>query len=265
MAAGARPQCRPYVLGEHARAIRRRVLAAAVVALAAAVVLPPLLGWVLAAAAPDASGLRELLDAVGFAAVYLVVLWLAVGPRRLAATEILVWGSRYATAGYAATTGIRDPTDAVAAGAWLRAYPPTADEDPERRYWRAHAHLVAGDVPGARSVLSTLTDVPEYGYAVASLEAQLALAEGGAPDLEKVAAAADAWTEPLGRAVAMANLGALRGQRAFVCGEDDVAAVLSVRRGVGGRAARFFLIRAWLPIIGITLSAMLIGRLVGTA
>jgi hypothetical protein len=262
----ARPgPCRPYVVGEHARAIRNRVLLAAAVALAAALVLPPLLTAAARALAPTASGVVDLLDTAGFAVVYLVALWLVVGPGRLSAIEILVWGSRSAAAGYAAVTGIRDPTDAAAAAAWLRANPPAPNEAPEARYWRAHAHLVAGDLAGARSVLATLRDVAEYGYAVASLEAQLALAEGTEPHLDDVAARAETWNDPLGHAVAMANLGALRAQRAFVCGEDDVAAVLTVRSGVDGRPARFFLIRAWLPIIGITMAAWLIARLVGTA
>lgn len=213
---------------------------------------------------PAADLIVTLLDVAGFAVVYVVILWLAVGPRRLAAMEILVWGSRYATAGYSATTGIRDPTDAAAAAEWLRTHPAGDDEDPDTRYWRAHAHLVAGDSQSARSGISGLRGVEGYEYAVAALEAQISLAEGLEPDLEAVAASAERWPDPLGRAVAMANLGALRGQRAFVCGEDDVAAVLSVRRGVGGRASRFFLIRVWLPVIALTVGALILGRAIGS-
>jgi hypothetical protein len=238
------------------------VLVAAAVALAAAVVVPPLLRTVL-----RETPVAELLDIAGFAATYLLVLWLAVGPRRLAAMEILVWGSRYATAGYRAVTGIRDSTDAGAAAAWLRAHPApagAAPEDPEVRYWRAYAHLVAGDLPGARTVLASLAGTEGYGYAVASLEAQIALADGSEPDLRAVESAAMAWSDPLGRAVAMANLGALRAQRAFVCGEDHVAPVLTVRAGVGGRPSRYFLTRAWLPIIAVTIGSIALGRAIGS-
>lgn len=53
--------------------------------------LLPLLGTAL----PPAVDLpAEIVDAAGFAVVYLLTLWLAIGPRRLAAMEILVWGSR---------------------------------------------------------------------------------------------------------------------------------------------------------------------------
>lgn len=257
--------CRPYVVGQHARSLLRRVLLAFVVAVVAAITLPPLLRAAVVAVAPDAPVVLEVIDVAGFAVVYLVVAWLVVGPRRLAAMQILIWGSRYAAAGYAAVTGIRDPADAAAAAAWLNEHPPAEDEGPETRYWRAHAHLVAGDLPRARSVLASLAGVADYGYAVASLEAQIALAEGSEPELGAVAAAAEAWTDPLGRAVAMANLGALRAQRAFACGEDDVAAALTVRRAVGGRPARFFLTRAWLPILGLTAASLVIGGLVAPA
>lgn len=261
--------CRAYLIGAHARALRARVLVAFGIALVAAILVPPLLRAVLpliASGSPQALDLmRELLDGAGFAVVYLLTLWLAIGPRRLAAMEILVWGSRYATAGYSAVTGIRDPADADAASQWLRTHPAPAAEEPEARYWRAYAHLAAGDLQGARSVLTGLAGVEGYGYAVASLEAQIALAEGIEPDLEAVAAAAEGWPDPLGRAVAMANLGALRGQRAFVCGGDDVAAVLTVRSGVGGRPSRFFLVRAWLPVIGLTAGALVLARVLGTS
>lgn len=60
-----------------------------------------------------------------------------------------------------------------------------------------------------------------------------AVAEGIEQDFEAVAAAAEGWPGPLGRAAAMANLGAPRGRPAFVCGGDDVAAVLTVRSSVG--------------------------------
>ena len=259
--------CRPYVIGDHARALRRRIVVAFAIALGVALVVPGLLRVVLeslAEATPAVGLIVDAIDLAGFAAVYLLTLWLAVGPRRLAAMEILVWGSRYATAGYIAVTGIRDPTDAAAAAEWIRTHPAAKDEDPETRYWRAHAHLVAGDVQGARSGLSRITGIAGYEFAVASLSAQIALAEGVEPDLNAVAAAAQGWPDPLGRAVAMANLGALRAQRAFACGEDDVAAALSVRPGIGRRASRFFLVRAWLPIIVLTIGVVLLGRLIGS-
>jgi hypothetical protein len=261
--------CRPYVLGEHARALRNRVLLGTGIALVASMVLPSFL-WMLlpflgTAFAPAVDPAAEIIDAGGFAVVYLLTLWLAVGPRRLAAMEILVWGSRYATAGYSAVTGIRDATDGEAAAEWLRTHPAPADEAPEARYWRAYAHLVAGDLAGARAALARLLSVEGYAYAVASLEAQIALAEGSQPDLAAVEAAAAAWPDALGRAVAMANLGALRAQHAFVCGGDDVAAARSVRTSVGGRPSRYFLLRAWLPIIGLTIGAIILGRLVGTS
>lgn len=261
--------CRAYVIGAHARALRARVLVAFGIALVAAILVPPLLRSLLFLIPPGSPQtvdlIRELLDASGFGVVYLVTLWLAIGPRRLAAMEILAWGSRYATAGYSAVTGIRDPADAAAASEWLRTHPAPADEEPESRYWRAYAHLVAGDLGGARSLLPGLAGIEGYGYAVASLKAQIDLAEGIEPDLGAVAAAAERWPDPLGRAVAMANLGALRGQRAFVCGADEIDAVLTVRSGVGGRASRFFLVRAWLPIVGLTAGALVLGRLLGTS
>lgn len=261
------PPCRAYVIGDHARSLRRRVLVAFGIALVIALIVPPSIRALLG---PPASGspaidlLVRLLDVAGFAAAYLVTLWLAVGPRRLAAMEILVWGSRYATAGYSAVTGIRDPTDAAAAAEWLRTHLAGDDEGPEARYWRAYAHLVAGETQGARSIGAGLRGVEGYEFALASLEGQIALAEGLEPDLEAVATAAERSPDPLGRAVAMANLGALRAQRAFVCGEDDVAAALSVRSDIGGRASRYFLIRVWIPIIALTVGALLLAQVIGT-
>ena len=237
------------------------------IALVVALIVPPSIRVILEPAAsrsPAIELIAELIDIAGFAVAYLVALWLAVGPRRLAAMEILVWGSRYATAGYSAVTGIRDPTDAAAAAEWLRTHPAGADEGPDARYWRAYAHLVTGDTRGARSIGAGLRGVEGYEFALASLEGQISLAEGVEPDLEAVAAAADRWPDALGRAVAMANLGALRAQRAFVCGGDDVAAALSVRAGIGGRASRYFLIRAWLPILALTAGAVLLGQVIGS-
>lgn len=44
-----------------------------------------------------------------------------------------------------------------------------------------------------------------------------------------------------------------------------MAAAHTVRSGVGGRASRYFLLRAWLPIIGLTIAAIILGRLIGTS
>lgn len=57
--------------------------------------------------------------------------------------------------------------------------------------------------------------------------------------------------------------------RRYVIGEHarslrNRVAALSVRSGVDGRASRYFLLRAWLPIVGLPIGAIVIGRLVGS-
>lgn len=251
--------CRPYWPGDHVRDLRRRILVALGIGFLAALFIPPiiraaiLIGMFGLTGVPDEDPvLVRAIDEAGFVVTFFAVAWAWVGPRRWRAIEILLWGSRYAAAGYAAVTGIRNPVDGAAAAEWLRATPASDDEPPESIYWRAHAHFVSRDVAGARGTLARLAGRPDYRYAIASLEAQIAMAEGRAPNFEAVEAALEDWTEPLGRAVAAANLGALRAQRAWSCGEDDVAAAISVEPLLGGHASHYLLTRVWLPIAAVT-------------
>lgn len=253
--------CRPYWPGEHARALRRRILTGLGVGFLAALIVPSV---VRAALLVGMFGFTEpvdelplvvrVVDEAGFAVTFFVAAWAWVGPRRWGAIEILVWGSRYAAEGYAAVTGIRDPADGAAAGEWLRATPASDDDPPEVVYWRAHAQFVSRDLAGARATVARLADRPDYRYAIASLEAQMAMAEGRVPDLAAVESALAFWTEPLARAIAAANLGALRAQHAWSCGQDDVGAALSVRPLLGGHASNFLLTRVWLPIAAVALA-----------
>ena len=251
--------CRPYWPGDHVRDLRRRILVALGLGVLAAVFIPSiiraavLIGMFGLTGRPDEDPVViRVLDEAGFTVTFFVVAWAWVGPRRWRAIEILVWGSRYAAAAYAAVTGIRNPVDGAAAAEWLRKTPASDDEPPESIYWRAHAHFVSRDLAGARATLSRVAERPDYRYAVASLEAQMAMAEGREPDLPAVEAALEGWTEPLALAVAAAGLGALRAQRAWSCGEDDVGATLSVQPLLGGHASHYLLTRVWLPIAALT-------------
>ena len=264
--------CRPYWPGEHARALRRRILVALGIGLLAAFVLPSLLRALVLTVTdaplggspdPAVATVVGLIDGFGFSMTAILVAWLWVGARRWDAIEILVWGSQYAAAGYAAVTGIRDPTDAEAAAAWLRANPAPQDEAPEVTYWRAHAQFVSRDLDGARSTVQRLAARADYGFAIASLNAQIAMAQGTHPDLAAVESALPSGSG-LERAIAAANLGALRAQTAWRCGADDVAAARSVRQLMGRHGSNFLLFRMWLPVLGLIVVVSVVTALLGT-
>ena len=272
-AAGAAAPCRPYWPGEHARALRTRILTGLGLGLLAALVVPSLLRAVLltvtdaplgGSPAPGVATVVGLIDDFGFSITAILVAWLWVGARRWDAIEILVWGSQYPAAGYAAVTGIRDPTDAEAAAAWLRANPAPPDEAPEVVYWRAHAQFVSRDLDGARSTVQRLAAREDYRFAIASLDAQIAMAQGVHPDLGAVESALPSG-DGLERAIAAANLGALRAQDAWRCGTDDIAAARSVRPLMGRHGSNFLLLRLWLPALGLTLIVSVLIRLLGTS
>ena len=256
--------CRPYRIGDHARAIRNRLLVSMVVSVviaAAATVIVPI---GLAVAVPGEGGLAasSLAAIVTLPVAFVIGHWALVGPRRWTALEILIWGGRFAAAGFSATTGIRDPTDRAAAAAWLASRPADDEKDPAVTYWRAYVRVLTGDPDGARADVPRLEGVEGYDFARAELLGEIDLSEGKPVDVAAVEAAARAIEDPFQRAIAAANLGALGAQLAWTCGRDDVAPVLAVRPLVGDHARGFMLRHYWLPFVAVTAASAVVFSIV---
>jgi hypothetical protein len=252
--------CRPYRIGDHARAIRNRLLVSMLISVVIAAPVSVLVPLGLVLALPHEAGVAasSVAAAITLPAAFVVGHWALVGQRRWAAPEILIWGGRFAAAGFAATTGIRNPTDRAAAAAWLASQPADDEEDPALTYWRAYVRLLTGDPDGARADVALLEGVAGYEFARAELLGEIDLSEGTPVDVVAVEAATRAIGDPFQRAIAAANLGALRAQLAWTCGRDDVAPVLAVRPLVGSHARGFILRRYWLPFVAVATASAVV-------
>jgi hypothetical protein len=256
--------CRPYRIGDHARAIRNRMLVSMLISVpiaAAATVIVPI---GLALAVPGEGGLAasSVAAAVTLPAAFVIGHWALLGPRRWTALEILIWGGRLAAAGFAATTGIRDPADRPAAAAWLASHPVEDEEEPAVTYWRAYVRVLTGDPDGARAEIARLEGVAGYDFARAELLGEIDLSEGKPVDLAALGAATRAIEDPFQRAFAAANLAALGAQLAWTCGHDNVAPVLAVRPLVGTHARGFMLRHYWLPFVAVTAASAVVFSIV---
>ena len=182
-----------------------------------------------------------------FPASFLVIHWATIGSRRWTAIELVVWAGRVSAARYAAVTGIRDPVDRDSAEAWMASAPRADGEPAERAYWRAYALLMAGDEAAARTELGAIP-ASDLQLEVATLGAQIDLAEGKPTDVGALDRLVAGMSPSLERAVAAVEVGALRSQVAWTCDDDDVAPVLEALPLVEGRAAGTLLRRYWLPL-----------------
>lgn len=175
--------------------------------------------------------------------------WATIDRRRWTAIELLIWAGRPAAARYLAATGIGDPTDLDRASRWLASHPPEDGEPAETVYWRAYVHLLLRDRAAARADLSRVPATAEMERDRAELAAQIDLAEGLPTDVGPLEAAVRAMEPSVARAVAAIELGALRSQVAWTCGEDDVAPMLDALSLVEGRAAGTLLRSYWLALV----------------
>ena len=256
--------CRPYRIGDHARAIRNRLLVsmliAVVIAAAATVIVP--IGLALAIPGQPGRTPSEWASLVTLPVTFVIAHWALIGRRRWRALELLIWGGRFAAAGYAATTGIRDPTDRTAAASWLASTPPTDGEDPSVTYWRAYVRVLTGDPDGARADVVRLEGVDGYDFARAELSGEIDLAEGKPVDIATVQAATRAIEDPFQRATAAANLGALGAQVAWTCGGHDVTPVLEVAPLAGDEANGMRLRHYWLPFVAVAAASAVVFSIV---
>jgi hypothetical protein len=200
-----------------------------------------------------------LADVVGwgsivlFPASFLVIHWATIGARRWTAIELVVWAGRMSAARYSAATGIRDPVDRNRAEAWMASAPRADGEPAEQSYWRAYALLLAGDEAAARTELGGI-DAPDLEFDVATLAAQIDLAEGKPTDVGTLERLLAGMPPSLERAVAAVEVGALRSQVAWTCDDDDVTPVLEALPLVEGRATGTLLRRYWLPLAAVVVA-----------
>ena len=251
--------CRPYHPGDHARWLRGRLtrsmliasVVGAIVSASAALVVGVVLAGLSGPAATIADWSRIVLFPVAFIALH----WATIGRRRWAAIELVLWAGRVSADRSMSAIGIRDPADPERAAAWLGEHPPSSGEEPETTYWRGYMLLVQGDESGARAEVERLPSEGGWERDRAELAAQIDLAEGRATDVAPLAAAVGAMPASEMRAVAAVELGALRAQVAWTCGDDDVAPVLAALPDVEGRARGTLLRQYWIRLATTTLLA----------
>jgi hypothetical protein len=188
-----------------------------------------------------------------FPVAFIAIHWATIGPRRWAALELVIWAGRISAARYLSATGIRDPADGERAAAWLAEHPPNEGEEPETTYWRGYVLLLLGDEGAARAEIARLPAEARWERDRAELAAQIDLAEGRATDGAPLEATMNAMPPSEGRAVAAVELGALRSQVAWTCGDDDVAPVLAALPDVDGRARGTLLRQYWIRLAATTL------------
>jgi hypothetical protein len=250
--------CRAYRPGDHARWLRGRLIRSMVIAsIVGAIVSVPLsllLGYATLEWGDPAATAAGWSTVVLFPVAFTVLHWAIIGRRRWTAIELVVWAGRISAARYQATTGIRDPSDRSRAAAWLASSPWTDGEPVETAFWRAYVLLLLDDPDAARAELARLSGATECELERATLTAQLALAEGSPADagtLEAIVAGMERSEE---RSAAAVEVGALRSQVAWTCGEDDVAPVLAALPLVEGRADGTLLRHYWLALAAMTLA-----------
>ena len=212
-------------------------------------------GTILAGLSGPAATIADWSRIVLFPVAFIAIHWATIGRRRWAAIELVVWAGRLSADRLFAATGIRDNADARHVATWLSEHPPRDGEGPETTYWRGYLLLLQGDETGARAEVGRLPGEGDWGREGAELAAQIDLAEGRPADIARLEAAVGAMPASEARAVAAVELGALRSQVAWTCGDDDVAPVLAALPDVDGRARGTLLRHYWLRLAATTLVA----------
>lgn len=264
MSAGATRPCRPYRLGDHGRAWRRRMWMTLAVGFVS--------GAVVSTAVPVAFNLGgaplppEVLawaSWVLFIGTAFAVHWLAFGVRRWRALELTAWAGRIEAAAFRAVTGIRDPLNRDAAAAWLEAQPRAADEEPDRLRWRAYLELLVGRPDVARTLIGELATVPGRAIEADLLEAMVAQLEGSEIELDALERAVAALEPSAQRAMHAADVAALRMQVTWTCAGDDVSAGLRLAPLIAPHADGHLLRVYWLPLTALTVGGIVLLTLLG--
>jgi hypothetical protein len=212
-------------------------------------------GMILAGLSGPAATIADWSRIVLFPVAFIAIHWATIGRHRWAAIELVVWAGRVSAARLLTATGIRDNADARQVATWLSEHPPRDSEERETTYWRGYLLLLQGDETGARAEVGRLPHEGEWEREGAELAAQIDLAEGRPADITRLEAAVAALPASETRAVAAVELGALRSQVAWTCGDDDVAPVLAALPDVDGRARGTLLRHYWLRLAATTLVA----------
>jgi hypothetical protein len=249
--------CRPYHPGDHARWLQGRLTRSMLIASVVGGIVSATAALIAGVAISGLSGLAATVagwsSIILFPAAFVAIHWATIGRRRWTAIELVVWAGRVSAARYRAATGIRDPANAQRATAWLADHPPVDGEEPETTYWRAYVLLLTGDAVGARVELARIPVDGQLERDRAELLAQIDLAEGRSTDIGPLGAAVAAMPPSEARAAAAVELGALRSQVAWTCGEDDVGPVLEALPDVEGRAGGTLLRQYWIRLVAMTL------------
>lgn len=236
-------------MGEHARALSRRLWLTLLAGGAVAGILVPVATLLLAltgVAPMDVVGRYAWL--VGSPPCVLGVHWLLFGPRRWQMLEMLIWAGRIRSAAFRAATGIRNPTSRSGATRWLAANPERAGEPPATAYWRAYMHLVLDAPAEAHRLAELVRRDPDLAVAADILDAQVDLAQGRAASIRELEAAARGYEASFERALTFAEIGALRAQAAWTCGADDVAAATGAWPEVQPFVRGYLLRSYWVPL-----------------
>ena len=258
--------CRPYQVGEHARALSRmllwRLLASAVIA----GIATPSIGIVLAlllardgGAPPDALPLRLISSPLALGLILLAVDYLLVRGRLARTLSTLIWAGRRALVDLRATTGVTRPADRAAAATWLAEHPVPLDEDPATTASRVHLQVVVGDLDGARASVASLPDLSSADALLkAVLGAQVALAGGQPFAADDLRARVEQEADPETRAYMAVEVAALIAQARWTCRGDHLTPVDWAAPFVAGRDRGTLLRGYWLPVTALAVVSSIV-------
>jgi hypothetical protein len=151
-------------------------------------------------------------------------------------------------------TGIRRATNREAATRWLAEHPAAAGEPPSIAQSRASLQIRVGDLEGARASIAELQPAtPGDVLAIATTQAQLALAGGQGWNVAEIRQAVAALPDSDERAHLAVEAAALEAQAAWTCGSDHLTPLAWAQPLVGNRATNTLLVGYWVPLVTVVL------------
>jgi hypothetical protein len=257
--------CRPYRIGEHAATLSRMLLTRLIISAAVAALLTVMIPLALALVGggnPSATAIAIAHwtgSPIAFAVVLLGVDYLLIRGRLSRAISMLTWAGRMDAEQLRATTGIRRPTDRLAAAAWLGEHPDASTDDPAMAASRVHLQVLIGDLAGARSTVAGLPRGTTQQLALADLlGAQVDVAAGQPFDAGQLRTNVKAITEPDQRAMSAVEAAALIAQARWTCDGDHLAPLQWAAMFVERRDRNTLLKGYWIPITVMALITSLV-------
>jgi hypothetical protein len=204
---------------------------------------------------------------IGFGLVFLAVDYLLMRGRLANALSLLLWAGKLDAAAFRADTGIRNPTDRVAAAQWLDEHPDASRDTPELLGWRAHLQIMVADYEGADATIKLLPrSTPQQELTADALSAQSALAQGLPFDLGDLRSQVAALPDPEAQARLAAEVAALAAQARWTCDGDHLEPPIWARQFVGSRDRMALVTGYWVPIAGLViLTSLALAFLLPTA